>query len=201
MGLREALATEVPAMLRGACIAPLPAGSLVPITAVIAALGAGLALRCIYDMARPIPVGDEHEGGRQLLQWSLTMGLATVFVLGLKNSSTAGLAPAADSLGPWLRQAAGFYGGLLLARSLLRFWAGMSRRERALTPAIADIDMRAPHEAEDILPPLPAMQRAEPAHVIGWFGDIRGLLVGAVLLAVALAGWNTHSLCLFKLPG
>jgi hypothetical protein len=200
MGLPEALTTQVPAMLRGVCIAPLPPGSLLPVTAVAGALGAGLALRCFYDIARPLPVGDEAEGGRRLLQWSLTLGLATLFVVGLQNLSAAGLAPPPDELGEWLRRALGAYGFLLAARAFVRFSAGLFPRPRALTPAIAEIDARAPREAEDILPPLPALERAEPANTIGGAGEVRTFLLGNVLFWLALAGWNTHSLCLFRLP-
>lgn len=190
----------LPEMLRGVCIAQLPDASMVPVTAFAAALSAALMVRGAYDVYRPLPLGDAREGGRVLLQWCLTIGLTPLLYFLLDFLCRAGWAPAPAKLGSWLRACIGLYGVLLSMRSLLRAQQSMYAREAALTPSIPEVDRRAPVEEDDALPPMMALERSEPEPRKISSSNIPAFIIGALLMAVALVGWDTNSTCLFRLP-
>jgi hypothetical protein len=190
----------LPEMLRGACIAQLPDTSLVPVTAFVAALSGGVLIRSVYDVRQPLPVGDPREGGRLLLQWCLTIGLTPLLYFLLNILCTIAWAPAPGKLGPWLRVCVGVYGVVLATRSLLRVQQAIYAREPALTPSIPEVDRRAPVEEADALPPMLTLERSEPEPRMISTSNIPAFVVGALLLAISLVGWDTNSLCLFRLP-
>jgi hypothetical protein len=191
----------LPDMLRGACLAQLPDTSMVPVTAFVAALSGGVVLRNVYDVRQPLPLGDPREGGRLLLQWCLTIGLTPLLFFALNFLCSIGWAPAPDKLGSWLRVCLGVYGVVLATRSLLRVQQAIYAREPALTPSIPEVDRRAPVEEVDALPPMLTLERSEPEPRIISTSNIPAFVVGALLMAIALVGWNTNSLCLLRLPG
>jgi hypothetical protein len=63
------------------------------------------------------------------------------------------------------------------------------------------VDRRAPVEEVDALPPMLTLERSEPEPRIISTSNIPAFVVGALLMAIALVGWNTNSLCLLRLPG
>jgi hypothetical protein len=199
MDLPGAMSARVPDMLRGACVMPLPPGALVPLTAFVAALFCGVVMRSAYDLGQPIPVGDERESGRHFLQWCMVMSFTVLLYLALKNMAGIAGVPAPDAFGPWLRAALFAYGGALAVRSLVRMQITMFRRDAVLTPSIPEVDRREPVEEVDALPPLPALERAEPEHRFVGGRNWPGFLIGALLVAVAAEGWDMQSLCLLRL--
>jgi hypothetical protein len=190
----------LPEMLRGVCIAELPEASMPQATAFAAALCGALVMRSALDVVQPMPVGDTREGGRLMLQWCLVVGLTPLLWFAINGLTDAGFAPASSRLGPWLRRCIGLYGALLAGRALLRAQATLYTREAALTPSIPEVDRRAPVEEVDALPPMLTLERAEPEPRMISGSNIPGFAVGALLLAIALVGWNMNSLCLFRLP-
>ena len=190
----------LPDMLRGACVAQVPPASMVAMTAFVAALGAGVVLRFVYDLMRPLPVGDPREGGRSMLQLCLTIGLAPLIWLTLNFCVQRGWAPEAARLSPWLRRSLGFFGAMLVLRALLRMQISMFPRDIAVTPSIAEVDRRQPVEELEALPAMITLERNEPEPHLMSGSNLPGFAVGALILAVALVGWNMDSLCLFRLP-
>jgi hypothetical protein len=122
--------------------------------------------------------------------------------------------PQPGKLGPWLRDGLGADGGLLAARALVRLQIVMFRPMHAhavLTPLDerearyrATEEHAAPaHGAQNhgVAPPM-ALLHGGPVRAPQAPGarNVPSLLLGVLLLALALQGWNTASLCLWRLP-
>jgi hypothetical protein len=191
---------NLPPLVRGACMATLPPGSLVPVTAVFAAVGCAIILRSAYDLANPIRVGDEREAGRHLLQWCLVPGLALLLGLSLNNLAGSRFVPPPDELGPWLLGAVAGDGALLALRSLVRMQIDMWTPAPSHSVIIPELVARISEEDEAAAAPMPMLDRREPDRGIVSRSNFPGLVFGAMLLGVAISGWNLRSLCLIRLP-
>jgi hypothetical protein len=187
-------------MVRGFCLASLPQGGLVPITAFVAAMAGGLVLRSLYDLIYPIPVGDWRESQRHILQWSLVLGLAVGFGLGLTRYAGGAFIPEPDQFGPWLRAALAIDGALLAVRSVLRMLIRFFRPPAEGSTVIPELDARLPVHQSEPLPPMPALEMAEPDRAVWSRSNLPGVVLGAALFAIALVGWQMNSRCLLRLP-
>jgi hypothetical protein len=191
---------DVPAFLRGVCVATLAPGALVPITSLTAGLACGVCLRSAYDLANPMPVGDERETGRHLLQWCQVIGLTAVIWIALANLAGTWFVPKPDKLGPWLQCALGSYGAALALRSLVRMQVSLWRPPAKTSSIIPELDARLPVDGPDA-PPMPKLDTVVPDRSFLLRSNFPGFVAGLLLLAIALDGWNMDSLCLARLPG
>ncbi len=198
MDMPAALNTRLPDFLRGACLAPLAPGALVPITAFAAAAACSVVLRSAFDLAQPIPVGDEREGGRLLLQMGFVIGLTTLLYFVLMRFAGTALLPAPDEFGPLLRWSFGYLGGAMALRALVRMQITLFRAPDHTTPSLVVETAGLP--AEDMGAPQMLLERPEPDHRVVSKSNFPAFAIGVLLLAVALQGWKMNSLCLFRLP-
>ncbi len=198
------MALELPDLVKGACLAAIAPGGLLPITGVFAAIGAGVVLRWYYDILSPMKVGDAREPGRTLLQWGMVTGLAVLFILLLRAMAGGLLVPPADDLGPALRVVLGLDGAAFTLRHAVRLLIRIMRPPaQPKTTIIPELDFRTPIEGSDGAPlPEPVKLETQVQEVPrNARGDVIGLACGLVMLWAGLHGWNMHSLCLLKLPG
>ncbi len=196
------MALELPDLVKGACLAGIASGGLLPLTGFFAAFGGGLALRWYYDIVNPLKVGDPREPGRTLLQWGMVVGLATGLILLLRALAGGWLVPAPDALGPWLRMIVGIDGAALIQRHALRLLIRVMRPAPTQTSIIPELDARLPIEDSDgaPLPPMIAIERPVEDPPRSPRGDLLGLAFGFAMLWVAVHGWKMDSLCLLRLP-
>jgi hypothetical protein len=190
--------TKLPPFLSGLCLAAVPAGSLVPLTAFFAATGCALVLRSAYDVAIPIPVGDERETGRHLLQWCLVVGLTALLALTLNAVAGVWFVPKPDGFAPWLWFILSFDGAMLVLRYTARIVSMQLSAAPGGMPPIPELVARLPVD-----PTLPTMEPLEPVLPDPWRlsrSNVPGVICGALMLGLAIAGWNTQSLCLLRLP-
>jgi hypothetical protein len=190
--------TDLPPFVSGLCLASIAPGSLLPLTAFFAATACALVLRSAYDAAIPIPIGDERETGRHLLQWCLVVGVTVLLSAALNAIAGVWFVPKPDGFGPWLRFFLGCDGAMLVLRYAVRMvWKQLSFVPTG-TPPIPELVARLPVD-----PALPPMEMLEPVAPDPWRlsrSNVPGVICGALLLGLAAAGWNTGSLCLLRLP-
>jgi hypothetical protein len=170
----------------------------VQVTAFLAAAGFGLVLRSATDIAIPISVGDDRKIGRHVLQWCLVVGLAVLMSLALSASAGAWFIPNSDGFGPWLRFVLGCDGAMFFARYAVRIVLRQLRPAAPGTPPIPELVARLPVD-----PNLPSMAPLEPVAPDPWRlsrSNVPGALCGALMLGLALIGWNTSTVCLLRLP-
>ena len=194
------MTTQLPSMVRGLCMASVPPGGLVPFTAFFLALGSGILLRSVYDLARPMRVGDVRETSRHILQWCVILGLTVAFGLGLTRYAGTWPLPAADAFGPWLRVSIGVSGGALALRSFLRMLFTYFRPQTPVSSIIPEFDSRLPAYETDPLPPMIDLEPAVADRPTLWRSNVPGFLIGWMLLAIAIVGWKMDSMCLLRLP-
>jgi hypothetical protein len=187
-------------MLRGYCMASLPPGALVPITACFAALGCALVLRSAFDLARPLPVGDWRESSRLLLHASLCIGLMVLFVVGAEKYAVGGMLPEPDKFAPLLRAVVIAVGALIVLRAVARILLRLFRPPPDPSSFIPELDARTPVHETEPLPPMLVLPNAEVDRPSMWQSNLPVLATGLALLAAGLAGWDMDSLCLLRLP-
>jgi len=191
---------DLPPFLRGVCVAALAPGALLPITSLTAGLASSVFLRSAYDLANPLPVGDERETGRHLLQWCQVVGLTALIWIALANLAGVWLVPKPDKLGPSLQCALAIYGASLAVRSLVRMQVKLWRPTEQRSSIIPELDSRLPVDGPDA-PPMPKLDPIVPGRSFLWRSNFPGFVIGLLLLAIALDGWKMDSLCLARLPG
>jgi hypothetical protein len=194
------MTVDLPPFLRGACVASLAPGALLPITSLTAGLASSVLLRSAYDLANPMPVGDERETGRHLLQWCQSVGLTALIWITLANLAGIWFVPKPDDLGPWLQCALALYGAALAVRSLIRMQVKSWRPTEQSSAIIPELDARLPVDGPDA-PPMPKLDPMAPSRNALWRSNVPGFVIGLLLLIIAIDGWRMDSLCLARLPG
>ena len=189
----------------GLCRLGGAAAHIVPLLAVLWALGCGFFVRSVADLLAPLPPGDAQWTLRLVLTWGgiCGLGLAAYAVLSLA------LGDVAHALGEWgpdpavmrrlghaLRLCAGGTGGVLVLRGVMRLWGRFLQQRRAVSAlpgmtAAMVMGVLGPFSGGAALVGIYAWRR--------WGGtDLVALAVGAALLWVCWQGVTGTDLCILR---